>query len=146
MTAEKSQEAMNKLVKWLADKGVKEDNFYDILKQIQDITASQVVVYIAKYMEDEDVDKWNKFVESGANEAEQLVVMDKFCKQKGTSLEEINNQVIYDVCTNFILQYEEFVKNIAKMDKMSEKEIEEMDKMLRAGKFDEVYDKLNLVE
>ncbi len=138
------QTKVNLFFRELQDLGIQEEQIKAIGEQLIVLVSDHVIVKVKLLMSDEEWEKWKKFVDTGANSAQQAIVLDKLLNKKiSKSFDDLNTEIADELMQN-ILESIRNRKDLAiKLSKLTDEEVVQATTLLEEGKFDELDALLN---
>ncbi len=99
--------------------------------QINALMAETVVAHtmieISKLMTEEDQKRWDKFMSTNPTDAQQLVILDEFCKRKtGKGIGHIQAKLMISLTNSFMEYFKNFDKNLEAIKELSDEQIKEI--------------------
>ncbi len=142
------QTKVNLFLKDLKDMGYSEEDMNNISESLMSNVEQELELRIIASMDDEDTRKWQDFVNTKPNSAQEFMILDKFLKNKiGKGLEELQNEIIVKNIDNTLegLKLSKDIKQ--KISQLSEEEIDQAQQLLDQGRFEDaqkIINKLNV--
>jgi len=121
--------------------GISDEKIKEIGGGLVTISNTSILAKISSLMDEEEFNKWKEFVDTGANTAQQIVVMNAFLNRKGHSLESITDTVLETLMKNTLDEIKITSDLRSKVGKLHDEEVKLANKLLDENRFDEL-DKL----
>lgn len=133
---DKTQRVVNKFIEGLKKLGLNDQQINDLVSEYAHMIVDRIMQEITLQMDEADVERWNKFVDTGANEAQQLLILDEFYKKKsGESLEDLEGRVVEGIITSSVQQYNDSQNIKAKIEKLDKASQDKVKALLDQGDF-----------
>jgi hypothetical protein len=130
---------MKSFVRNLQDLNLNEEQIQTLVASLSTTSVKQTLAKISALMDDEEFKKWKAFVDSGANNAQQMIVLNRFLLNKtNKDLETINSEII-DALIKDTLDEVANVRDLnIKISQLSTEEIDKAKTLLEAGDYEGV--------
>lgn len=130
---------LQSFVKNLQDFGLNDEQVSTILLSTTATANKQTLAKVSALMDGTEFEKWKDFVDSGANIAQQLLVMNKFLEGKvNKDLETIHMEIVESLIKDTLEEVANIKDLNIKISQLSPEEVEQAQKLLEAGDFEGV--------
>jgi len=137
-TSSSAQNVLDKFIDGLKAFNLTDVQIQEIVSEHAHLIVEMIMQQIYQYMDEKDVEEWNKFVDGGANEAQQLIVLEKFYQKKsGESLQDLEERIVSQVLAESVKQFNQDIDINNKFSKLSDDQVKQVEDLLAQGKFDE---------
>lgn len=138
------QTKVNLFFKELQDLGISHEQIETIGQQLIVLSTDHVTAKIDMLMDEDEFEKWKKFVDTGANAAQQAIVLNKFLKKKiDKDLDTLQLEIADSLMKNILNALQERRDLVVKISKLNDKEIEEATRLLESSEFTKLEKLLN---
>lgn len=139
------EKRLNLFIKELQDMGLNKEQIDDVITKFTSIATQQTIAKISALMDEKDWENWKKFVDTGANTAQQLIVLNRLLINKsGKDLNTINVDIIESLATTMIDDLKMANDVSLKISNLSPEDVAKAQELLDAGDFigaDQIIDK-----
>ncbi|MFA5634014.1 MAG: hypothetical protein WCY00_00290 [Candidatus Dojkabacteria bacterium] len=123
----------------LQNLGFNDEQIETLVFSLSTTSIKQTLAKISALMNDEEFSKWKDFVDSGANSAQQLLVLNKFLLNKtNKDLETINSEIMDSLIKDTLEEIVNTKDLHIKISQLSEQEIDKAKELLEAGDYEGV--------
>ncbi|MBD3329366.1 hypothetical protein GF357_02630 [Candidatus Dojkabacteria bacterium] len=124
-TSTQAQAAVDEFVKYLSDKQVPLENIEIISGLLVEIISWQTMASIEQAMDKEDKRRWDEFLKTDPNDAQQLVALDEFYKnKKNKGLEDLQNEITIKIVKSARSQIDNQGTVIEKISGLDDEQVE----------------------
>jgi hypothetical protein len=139
------QTKVNFFFKELQDLGVPEEGLKNIGEQLIVLTSEHLMAKISLLMDEEKFAEWQKFVDSGANEAQQALVMDKYLKEKtGKDLDTFHTEIMEELMNGILDSIREHKDLSIKIANLDDEQTKQALEYLNSEDFEKLNTLLNI--
>ncbi len=133
------EKKMQSFARNLQDLDLNEEQIQTLVASIATTSTKQTLAKISALIDDEEFNKWKDFVDSGANNAQQLIVLNRFLINKtNKDLETINSEII-DALIKDTLDEVANVKDLTiKISQLTPEEVNKAKELLEAEDYEGV--------
>lgn len=133
-----AQNTLNRFFQGLENAGFTPDQLEKMGQYLLVIIDEHTMFALTSLMDEQDMKDWNTFVASKPNDAQQLLVMDGFCKKKtGKTLEDFQDEIIERAVMNTLDQLNNTPALAEKVAKLSDEQVKQALDFMTKGEFSE---------
>jgi hypothetical protein len=141
---DKLQTKVNFFFKELQDLGLSNEQIEVIGQQLIALSTDHLTAKIDMLMNEEEFEKWKKFIDTGPNTAQQAIVINKFLQKKvGKDVDALQLEIADTLMKNILNSLQERRDFVAKISKLNDQELEEATKLLNNNQFEKLDNLLN---
>lgn len=138
------QTKVNLFFKELQDLGISNEHIQTIGQQLIVLSTDHLTAKIDMLMDEDEFEKWKKFVDTGPNAAQQALILNKFLKKKiNKDLDTLQLEISETLMKNILSSLQERRDWVVKISKLNDQEIEEATRLLESSDFAKLEDLLN---
>ncbi|MGI6423480.1 MAG: hypothetical protein ACOX0X_02620 [Candidatus Dojkabacteria bacterium] len=131
------QDKLDSFAKELRNLNLSEEQIQTVASSLVTTATKQVMAKISSLMDDKEFNNWKKFVDTGANTAQQLIVLNRLLINKtGKDLNTLHEQIIDDLIKNTLGDIASVRDLNLKVSKLSDEEVAKAQELLKQGDFD----------
>jgi hypothetical protein len=131
------QKKLDSFIKELQYLGLSQEQIENLVMSLSSTATKQTMAKISSVMSEDDWDKWKKFVDTGPNTAQQIMVMNTFLEKKiNKDLETIHSEIIDGLIENTLEEIASTKDLSLKVSQLTPEEIEKAKKLLDEGDYD----------
>lgn len=139
-----AQGTIDKLMLALKNAGFSEAKLEETAEILVKVIVDQTMAAIFLEMNDKDLEDWKTFMAGNPNEAQQILVMDKFYQRKtGKTLEDLQDRIIADVVKSSVKDLNETTALAEKLSKLDEASAQKALDLVNSGKLEEAEQLVN---
>ncbi len=136
------QEKLDSFIKQMQYLGLTNEQIETIASSITTTATKQTMGKISSLMDEKEFEKWKTFVDTGANIAQQLIVLNKFLMEKvNKDIEGIHMEIVDGLIENTLSEIANIKDLNLKVSNLSPEEVEKAKELIDAGDYEEA-DKL----
>lgn len=136
------QEKLDSFIKQMQYLGLTNEQIETIASSITTTATKQTMGKISSLMDEEEFEKWKTFVDTGANIAQQLIVLNKFLMEKvNKDIEGIHMEIVDGLIENTLSDIANIKDLNLKVSNLSPEDVERAKGLIDAGDYEEA-DKL----
>lgn len=145
-STQKAQIAANKFVQYLRDQlHYPQEKILEIVGTLTGVITNLTILAVFREMTSEELDNWKNIVESGANDSQQLLLIDKFLQKKiNKSFEELNNEILVKTVNYYKNELKTSKKLVEQINRLNEEQTEQAMSYLNKGQLSMAEEFLNL--
>lgn len=129
-----AQSAVNDLIKYLFDKGVPTENIEIISGLLVEVITSQTMITIEQSMDVDDKRRWEDFMKTNPNDAQQLVALDEFYKRKkNLGIQDVQNDITIGIAKSAKSQIEKSGSAFEKISQLTDEQAERALDLINKG-------------
>ncbi|MHC1716953.1 MAG: hypothetical protein AB9915_03680 [Candidatus Dojkabacteria bacterium] len=130
---------LKSFVKNLQDLGLNEEQVNTLTLSVATTATKQTLAKISALMNEEDFNKWKEFVDTGANNAQQLIVLNRLLQNKtNKDLETLNAEIIDSLIKDTLNEVTNMKDLTIKVSQLSPEEVAKAKSLLDSGDYDGV--------
>lgn len=130
---------LHSFAKNLQDLGLNDQQVETLVMSVATTSTKQTSAKVNALMDKEDLEKWNDFVDSGPNTAQQLIVLNRFLIEKTKKdLETINSEIIDALIQDTLDEIANLKDLKIKLSQLSDEEVDKAKELLDAGDYEAV--------
>jgi hypothetical protein len=139
------QTKVNLFFKELQDLGVQEEGLKNIGEQLIALGSEHLMAKISLLMDEEEFEKWKDFVDAGANEAQQALVMNKFLTEKtGKDFDTFHTEILEELMSSILNSVREHKDLSIKISNLNDEQTKEALEYLNNEDFGKLNALLNI--
>lgn len=102
---------------------------------LTETVVAHTMIEISKFMTSDDQKRWDDFINAKPTDAQQLVILDEFCKRKtGQGIGDIQAKLMISLTDSFMNHFKNLGKNLESIKELSDEQIKEiLDNLARAN-------------
>lgn len=102
---------------------------------LTETVVAHTMIEISKLMTSDDQKRWDDFINAKPTDAQQLVILDEFCKRKtGQGIGDIQAKLMISLTNSFMNHFKNLDKNLESIKELSDEQIKEiLDKLAKAN-------------
>lgn len=136
------QEKLDSFIKQMQYLGLTNEQIEIIASSITITATKQTMGKISSLMDEKEFEKWKTFVDTGANIAQQLIVLNKLLMEKvNKDIEGIHMEIVDGLIENTLSEIANIKDLNLKVSNLSPEEVEKAKELIDAGDYEEA-DKL----
>ncbi len=136
------QEKLDSFIKQMQYLGLTNEQIETIASSITTTATKQTMGKISSLMDEKEFEKWKTFVDTGANIAQQLIVLNKLLMEKvNKDIEGIHMEIVDGLIENTLSEIANIKDLNLKVSNLSPEEVEKAKELIDAGDYEEA-DKL----
>ncbi len=136
------QEKLDSFIKQMQYLGLTNEQIETIASSITTTATKQTMGKISSLMDEKEFEKWKTFVDTGANIAQQLIVLNKFLMEKvNKDIEGIHMEIVDGLIENTLSDIANIKDLNLKVSNLSPEDVERAKGLIDAGDYEEA-DKL----
>jgi hypothetical protein len=139
------EKKMKSFIRNLQDLDLNQDQIETLVFSLTTTSVNQTLAKINALMDNEELQKWKDLVDSGANTAQQLIVLNRFLLDKtNKDLETINSEII-DALIKDTLDEVANIKDLKiKISQLDSEQVKKAQELLEAGDYEGVDKIINI--
>lgn len=131
------QEKLDSFVKGLQYLGLTNEQIETLASTLSTTATKQTMAKVSALMNEEEFENWKNFVDTGANVAQQLVVLNRLLQNKvNKDLETIHMEIVDDLIKNTLSEVANLKDLNLKVSNLSPEEIEKAKQLIEAGDYE----------
>ncbi|PKN02999.1 hypothetical protein CVU76_03160 [Candidatus Dojkabacteria bacterium HGW-Dojkabacteria-1] len=131
------QEKLDSFVKELQGLGLTAEQIETIITSLTATATKQTMAKISSLMDDEEFENWKNFVDTGANTAQQLVVLNRLLLNKtDKDLDTIHMEIVDGLIKNTLSDIANIKDLNLKISNLSPEEVEKAKQLLDDGDYE----------
>ena len=131
------QEKLDSFVKELQGLGLTGEQIETIITSLTSTATKQTMAKISSLMDDEEFERWKTFVDTGANTAQQLVVINRLLLNKtNKDLDTIHMEIVDGLIKNTLSDVANIKDLNLKVSNLSPEEVEKAKQLLDDGDYE----------
>lgn len=140
----KIQEKIAAFIKLLKDQNVPEERIEQISVEIMKTVMARTVTEIAKVMTENDIKRWNEFVDTKPNDLQQMGILDLFYKTRTKeTIEDLQDRLIEQTLKSTVDQLLGEADLRKKISKMDDAKAKETLKLFEKGQYAQAMENIN---
>ena len=131
------QEKLDSFIRELQSLGLNEEQIETIATSLTATATKQTMAKISSLMDDEEFENWKNFVDTGANTAQQLVVLNRLLLNKtDKDLDTIHMEIVDGLIKNTLSDIANIKDLNLKISNLSPEEVEKAKQLLDDGDYE----------
>lgn len=131
------QEKLDSFVKEMQSLGLNNEQIESIATSISTTATKQTMAKVSALMDEKEFESWKNLVETGANVAQQLIVMNRLLLNKtGKDLDAIHMEIVDGLIKNALSEIANIKDLNLKVAQLSPEEVEKAKALLEEGDYD----------
>lgn len=131
------QEKLDSFLRELQSLGLNEEQIETISSSLTTTATKQTMAKISSLMNDEEFENWKKFVDTGANTAQQLIVLNRLLLNKTEKdLDTIHMEIVDGLIKNTLSDIANIKDLNLKISNLSPEEVEKAKQLLDDGDYE----------